>query len=411
MKKIQNWILVSILSMAPLGAQEFAYQTKVKSVDKTGYYKIMLSPDLLGKLRSDKGDLRVYDQEGKEQPYLLQREVASSTTSLFEEYKIIDKKYEKDAISHLIFHNKEKKAIDNVSIIVKNTDVQKRARLSGSDDKKNWYVIKNNYLLHSMDSKDETSELKILDFPLSDYQYFKLEINDNWRLPINILKVGNYNTQKIKGSSTTFNFRVSSQKDSAKTSYVKLELPELNYLEKLKLVVSGSEYYSREVNVLVKRNELNSKKKEITYFESVGSFRLHSNSENEFDLQGLSVDQLYLEINNRDNQALKIEKVTASYLNYYVIASLQLESAYTLRFGDETIYRADYDIKNFADQVSKDASKVVHEGVIQAKKKEELKKESSIFENSYFIWAVIGVVGLLLGFISLRMIKDIGKKE
>ncbi|MDH5367496.1 MAG: hypothetical protein OEW67_10945 [Cyclobacteriaceae bacterium] len=392
--------------------QEYTYKADVASINETAYYKIVLSPELLGKLKTDQSDLRIFDNNGKEQPYLRHQELEVSSTSLFKEYEIIEKEYKEDAISHLIFHNPEKREIDNVSFIVKNTDVQKRARLSGSDDQENWYVIKDNYLLHAMHSKNATSELKILNFPLSDYTYFRLEINDNWRLPINILKVGYYDTHLIKGISTEFDYPIAHQKDSLKTSFVKLELSEKKYLEKLSIKVSGADYYSRYTNVLVKKERLNSKKKEEVFFQSIGTFELNSNSRNEVDLGGLSVKDLYLEIDNKDNQPLIVEKVTASYLNQYAVVELEPQTNYTLKFGDKNLRSPEYDLVAFENKIIPGTTKISHSEVISLMPLKETKvKAPSIFENDYFIWFVIGAVGIVLGLISVKMIKEMGKKN
>ena len=410
MKRKLSW-LICLLWASHVYGQEFSYEAKVAPVSTSGYYKITLSPELLGKLDPYRSDLRIYDGSGKEQPYILHSEKAVSTTSLFKEYEILEKAYLQDTISYLIFENPEKRAIDNVSFIVKNTDVQKRARLSGSDDRQNWYVIKDNYLLHAMQSTEATSELKILNFPLNDYVYFKLEINDNWRLPINILKVGYYDTHQIKGISTEYDYPIISQNDSLKTSYVKLDLPESKYLEKLSLEVSGAEYYSRFANLLVRKERLNRKKKTEVYFESIGSMELNSNSRNEIQLKGQSVKTLYLEIDNKDNQPLVVEKVTASHLNRYIVAELKPNATYTLKFGEENLSTPDYDINNFVSKILPDASKTIHGDIVNLKPAEEsIDKEPGIFENPYLIWSVIGIVGLLLGIVSLKMIKEMGQK-
>lgn len=401
-----SWLLFLLYAPCVYG-QEFNFEATVTPVTQAGYYKVMLSPELLGKLKTNQSDLRIYDSSDKEQPYVLYRESAISTTSLFKEYNIIERAYEKDSLSYLTFENPNKETIDNVSFIVKNTDVQKRARLSGSDDQNNWYVIKNNYLLHAMQSTEGTSELKVLNFPSSDYRYFKLEIDDNKKLPINILKVGYYDTHQVYGVSTQFDCPVAYQKDSLKISYVKLDLSERKYVEKLKFELTGAEYYSRYAELLVRHERLNKKKKKEVYFESIGSIELNSNSRNEVNLRGLSQKEIYVEIHNKDNQPLSIVNVTASYLNKYVLTQLEPNQDYRLMFGEMSLSSPEYDLKKFADKILPGAMKTNHGTVIGRKSIEVKSNEvSNILENTYFIWTVILLVGALLGFVSLKMIKE-----
>lgn len=409
MKRKNSWLLGVLLSTSVFG-QEFTYETPLMQVADTGYYQVVLSPVFLGQAKPNLADVRIYDQGGVEQPYLLRSEQEVSTKSLFREYEITDKAYQQNAISHLIFSNPDKRAIDNVSIEVKNTDVKKRARLSGSDDLENWYVIRDNYLLHAMQSEDETTELKILNFPLSDYAYFKLEINDNWRLPINILKVGYYDTQQVKGATTTFDCPIVAQQDSLKTSYVSIVFAEPVYMEQLQLMASGADFYSRFTKVKTKRIRVDKKNKPYEYFETLGAFELHSNSENKVSFPGAIVSELSIEIDNRDNAPLKVEQVKASFLNRYAVLALNPAASYVIKLGNDQLAKPDYDIARFASQIPATSPKIVHGDIVDIRPKEE-PRAPSFWDNKYLVWLVIAVVGFGLAYISFKMIKEMGGKE
>ncbi|MEO9966717.1 MAG: hypothetical protein ABJF11_13050 [Reichenbachiella sp.] len=409
MKRKISWLFGLLISFSSQ-AQEFTYEAGIEPVSASGYYSVVLSPELLAKLRADFSDIRIYTADGKEQPYLLRKEQAVSTTSLFNEYEITEKIYKEDQISHLIFKNPDNEPIDNITFLVKNTDVQKRARLSGSEDGERWFVIKNNYLLHSMRSEEETSEFKILNFPMSDYSYFKLEINDNWKLPINILKVGNYDTRREKGLTTSFICPISEQKDSLKKSYFTIEFPEDTYVEKLNFEVSEADFFSRHTTIKMKKERLNRKKKTIQYFETLGSFNLNSNSINEVDLGGESVKTLYVEMENRDNQPLKVDSIKGSFLNRYLVVALNPGEKYTLKFGDQNLKSPDYDIIKFANQIPNDAKRITHGNMISLKEEVVENTEDGLLNSPYLIWVVIGAVGLILAFVSFKMIGEIGAK-
>ncbi|MEP2026790.1 MAG: hypothetical protein ABJH98_05170 [Reichenbachiella sp.] len=400
-------VVVLLWSTLAFG-QEFKFTADLPVVADSGYYRVLLSPELLGRTANDWSDLRVFDNEGEEQAYIKRNESKASTRSLFKEYEITDKAYKQDAISHLIFSNPTKEPIDNISFLVKNTDVKKRARLSGSDDLENWYVIKDNYLLHAMQSEEKTSEMKMLNFPLSDYGYFKLEINDNWKLPINILKVGYYDTQQVKGLSTRFNCPIISQRDSLKQSTIHIKFPEPRYLEELQLVLSGEEFYLRQAHVLVKREGVDRKKNKYEYFHSIGLFELNSNSENKMAFRGTVAQELQIQIDNRDNHPLKVESVSASYLNKYLVVELLPSMTYSMKLGDKSLVKPDYDLKAFASQIPANIPLISH-GVIENIASIEDPVQKGFWNNKYLVWFVIAVVGFALIYISLKMVKEIGK--
>ena len=406
--KILSFLFLCFLSIG--FAQEFDYSCEVEKIENKAYYKIALSPELLGSLNNNLSSLRIYDDQHIEQPYLVQQEEALAFNSLFKEYEIIEQKSKADGISYLIFSNPERKAINNVSFVVKNTDVQKRARLSGSKDRKTWYVIKNNYLLHSMHSDDATSELKMLNFPLSDYPYFKLEIDDNWRLPINILKVGYYDTQRSKGLRTEYDMELVSQVDSLKVTRLHFRSSSASYIENLKLEIEGAEYYSRNAKVMVSKT-IKRKNKVIETKEYIASANLNSNSNNEIALGGIVCTDLYIEIDNKDNKALQFTGGYASFLNRYVVADLAPEHSYEMKFGNGEMHAPEYDIAFFTNRIPANASKIKHLSIQKKKVELLLKPEVSWFAKPIVIWSVLGVVGMFLVLISMKMIKEIKTRE
>jgi hypothetical protein len=410
MKRKISWLICLVWSSA-LSAQEFNFETKIEVPKSSGFHKIMLSPELLGQAQLDLSDLRIYDENSVEQPYFVQRESQNFIKSSFREYEIISRQSKGDTLSYLIFINEKRDAIDNVSFLVINTDVQKRAKLSGSNDQKSWFAIKDNYLLHSMSRADKTTELKMLNFPLSDYLYFKLEIEDNATDPINILKVGYYDQQKTAGASTSFDFPIKNQKDSAKISTIVLELPELMYMENLQFELSGADYYARQARVLVREESKNAKNESVFYNRQIASLNFNSNRINQTAIDDLVTKQLIIEIENNDNRPLKLEKVTASFLNRYVIAELESGHSYVMKFGDTKLVAPKYDIANFEHQIPTDIP-VLRLAEIQSLQKVATPEASkSIFENVYLIWIVIGIVGSGLAFISFRMIKELGSRS
>jgi len=263
-----------------------------------------------------------------------------------------------------------------------------------------------------MYNNKETTELKILNFPLSDYEYFKLEIDDYWKLPINILKVGYYDYQEYSGQITTYEIPVIHQKDSLKRSYYKLDFTGMQYLEKLKFTMSGADYYRRHTSVLEKRKTIN-KKKEVSYYNSsIATFELNSNSNNTIHIGGKTTNELYIEINNLDNQPLKIEKVTGSFLNKYLVVELNTKDSYLIKYGDEHSKAPRYDLFAFKDQIPKNLEVINHD-IPSLTKDNEPKKisEKGFFDNKYLIWGIIGLVGILLAFVSIKMVKEIGDKK
>tara|TARA_R110002050_G_scaffold221792_2_gene357662 strand:- start:24988 stop:26226 length:1239 start_codon:yes stop_codon:yes gene_type:complete len=411
MKRILLNSLIALLVSVQVSAQNFEYSAFINPVDSSGFHKVVLNPFLLGLLNKGMYDLRIYDENNQEVPYLFSEEASSSTNATFREYEITEQHFRENEVSYLVFHNPEKKEVNNLSIVVQNTDVQKHARLSGSNDNKTWYVIKNNYLLHSMHSNSETSNLNILNFPLSNFEFFKLEIDDYWKLPIHILKVGYYDYELQKGRVTTFDIPFRWSKDTLNSSYYQLALSDSFYVEKLQFQMSGADYFNRYTQISIPETLIR-KKKEIHHSRTLRSFELNSNSDNLVNIGGFSTDSLYVEIQNQDNQPLKMQHVTGSYLNKYVIADFNPSHTYTIKFGAKNAVKAHYDLESFSDKIPTDLKMITHLAPqkINRIQPATITEEPGLFDKEIVIWIIIGVVGLLLAFVSLKMVREMGEK-
>ena len=283
--------------------------------------------------------------------------------------------------------------------------------MSGSNDQKSWYVISNDFVLHSMYNDEGTTFKKRLAFPLSDYAYFRLEIMDNAKNPINILKIGYEESKNSRGLMSRFNFRIDSQMDSADRSYIKLSLPEKMYFEKLHFQLTGADFYSRQASVYVNESIENSKNEKVIMKKWIRSFTLNSNSDNMFDIGQMRLDKLIVEIDNKDNQPLILTKVSGTYLKKYLILNLKAQTSYKLKFGNTDLRSPSYDIGYFKKQIPNKTQTAQVLNVRRLDREAKEAPEKSLFENVYLIWFVIGIVGLLLGWMSIKMIRELGRKD
>jgi hypothetical protein len=402
-------------------AQSYTWQAKLDSVIADGFYKIQLTPAITSKTQPSFSDLRIYDAQNKEMPYILQVEKPAAYAELFKEYKISNLEKEKK-LTRLILENPEKKKIDNIQLVIKNADVTKSLRLSGSDDKMHWYIIKDNYVISDVYSNQTTSTVKIFDFPLSDYKYFKIEISDSASPALNILKAGYFDSYTEDAKYTEVPEPKLSQTDSIaiKETYVKITFDEPYWVDKLYINVEGPHYYYRGCFIgTMHITTLKNGKIEKSFHPLTDGFTLSSNGNNtihwpihpQHNLTDKLPD-LYLQIINQDNPPLKVTEIKAYQITHNVIAYLQKGKPYKFVFGNDKATEPSYDLANFKDSIS--SVKTLSIGniglIAQSASKEETKTANSFFANKTVMWSALLVVLLILGAMSLKMIKEIGKK-
>lgn len=409
-----NYILLgfALLYAGISNAQNFKYEAALEPVAEEQFYSIPLRPELLAKLKEDRSDIRVFDETHKEEiPYVLHQEQGGFNLNYFQEYPIVENKSVPKRYTQLIIQNRSKTAIDNFCIISKNSDVYKTAKLSGSQDQKSWFVIKDDYFLGSLYSENSIQSQLTINFPLSDYPYFKLEISDSLNEPLYIQKIGCYAIRKVESLYDALPKPLITQSDSAhlKQSFIRIKFTEPYPIHKFSLVFSGPKFYNR--SACIYRVNTTNDGKENT--EIIYAFRVFSNGENILYINEHPSQEYLLVIDNQDNKALKLDAFLGYGLKTDLRAPLKPQTQYSLKFGDPKTNAPVYDLEYFKDSIPAQPKEIA---VLEIKSRPETTLEyappaQQWFKNKLWIWLSLGLVAILMAYISFKMIKDLDKRK
>jgi hypothetical protein len=404
-------LLLSILFISVYTAfsQDFKWESKTDITNSKGFTEIVLKPEITGKLRSDMGDIRLYDSNNNEVPYIQYSEKPVLYKELFKEYKILEKAHHYD-YTRLVIHNPDKSEITNFSLVIKNADVRKWLRLNASDDQKEWFALKDYYYFQSFYNDDNTSEIRVLNFPRSNYEYYELLVYDYFDNPINIIKAGYYDLSVDSGRYVRTEIPVVSQKDTLKQSIIRITFPEQQYIDKLQFEIEGPDFYYRDAQVCLARNSTIKGEAKVNY-EQVASMKISSNSDNSIAFSNYPVKEVFLIIDNFDDKPLYIKSATGFQLNHYLTANLDGESTYTLKFGNPKLDPPVYDLKFFADSIPDNLPHITTGSISVINKENSQISDKPFYSSPIFLWIVLGLVALILGMITLKMVKDMKKNE
>ncbi len=406
MKTLLLFLIVTFNVAITSQALPFEWKADLDSVEKSGFYDIYLPPDLTACLNERFSDIRLYDAQGTEVPYLQKAEVFESHRKTFIEYGIVSKEH-LTGKTVLVLENPEKTRINNINLRIRNADVRKKVLVSGSEDQKDWYLIKDTFYLQSIFSHKETYELKIINFPLSDYRYYKIEISDRESPPIDIQAAGYYDRHTQNGKFSPVEEPSVTQIDSVpdKRTYVYINFERQQYIDRLVFDLKGPRYYLRQATLYeLKKVKIKRRKARIRKVR-IKTMTLQSNEVAIMDLHKLAGKKLLLQIDNHDNPPLTVQKVTGFQLNQYLTAYLEKDQVYSVRFGNPNIVHPVYDLAYFKNKIPERVPMVR----IQEKQKIHriMHQVTAILStNKSLIWAAILVVMLLLGFLTLRMVNE-----
>ncbi|GAB2528812.1 hypothetical protein [Rufibacter soli] len=396
------------------GAQDFSWQAQLPPATQKGYHRLLLTPEIIGHLQLGLEDVRLFNQAGQTVPYLLRTEVPVQYKRLFKPYQILSYARRPGGMSEVLVHNPQQRAINNISLLIGNAEVRKQVSLSGSDDRQNWYVLKERDWLYAIQSTQSTAELKLLDFPLSKYRYFKLQLNDSTSAPLNILKAGYYDTYSEAGKYTRIPIQSFSRKDSADThfTYLRLTFGQPVYPDQVAVHISGPDFYHRPGRVVLGKKRIyerrgKPRRRRSRLQEISVPLLLNSNAPAVVDLPRRRVEKLEVQIENGDSPPLVIDSVQVLQLNRYLVADLDSGQTYTLRYGDEKLSAPNYDLAFFQDSIPKDIPLLVPQPA-KALKTENAKGPRG---SKMLIWAAIALLALGLGYMTVKLLRDMDKKK
>jgi hypothetical protein len=388
-------------------SQEFNAHASLPIVEKDGFYRITLTSEVTPYINSEFSNIRILDNDNRELPYIFEVDAMKDAGSQFNEYQIEETSILQDSCTVIILTNPAQTAINNISLSIKNAAVSKEATLSGSDDRKTWYALKDRFQFGYAENPHGTTEIKIIAFPNSNYKYYRLVINDTKSPPLNVIKAGYYTSisQEARYIQVSPKTVTQSNDSKRKMSHVKITLDTPNFVDKVSWTISGIPYYLRRGSLYAERERINKKGKKETYLEFLLPVQLNSRQENVAFIPTAKAGSFLLEIENDDNPPLEISDLKLYQLNRHLTAWLKKDQSYLLKFGDNDMSPPVYDLAFFQDSISANLISL-KPGTVSRKIIEATADQRRIFTTQSFIWGAIIIVIIFLGFMSVKMIRE-----
>ena len=401
--KTINYLLVLLATSFCFGQQITTGKINAK-ID--GLHKIVLPTIIRSMSNEDLSDFRIIDSKGNEVPYFMTESTDFLSNSNFKTYKIVSQSEIQKKQSILIFENPEK-TINEVTLTIANYEGEKTFTISGSNDQKQWFGISNDNYLTDLNTSDATTVLKTISFPLNNYKYIKIVLDDKMSLPIRIINVGYFNSKAIENSFSLLKYhsKTITELKSEKKTLIHFEFDYATNIEQIKFQISNPKLYQR--NASIYKNETRQVKNKMERFQNdLGHFELHSDSKNSFNLSGIKEKDFYIEIDNQDNQPLTIDEVQFFQKPIAIICDLKATENYTINTGNKDLTKPVYDIANFKNNISSNLPITTIYEVQVLKKSAENIAPKAIWQQSWFMWLCITIGGLSIVYFTRNLMRD-----
>lgn len=402
--------LISLFSFLIIGISSAQnYQGKINKVSENGLHQILLTPEVRSASQNNTDFLRIFDSKNNEVPYVIYN--GKSSNSSFKNFAIISKTAVPNFATSIIISNENVLNLDNLTLKIANTDVDKKYNISGSNDQKEWFGLVSNKVISGLSEAGKTSVERNFSFPLNNYKFLKIDFIDKNSLPINILEAGleeNHSVNQSKTELQNFTQKIDTDRKQKQTR-ITITFQNPQVIDGIGFDISAPSYYLRDASILINKTRIYKKSTE-NYAENIYAFQLNSKNKNRFDFQSFLTKEFTVEIDNQDNPVLEIKKIKIFQSPVSILTDMKSNENYTLKI-DSTWSAPQYDLANSGIDFNQNypvATISNLEKLDAAKSKEEAK---TFWQTPLFMWICIVLAVVIIGYFALGLIKDMNKEN
>lgn len=397
--------LMAYAAMLAAVVQAQRWKAELPTVDSAGLHAIVLSPEMIGRSSAGAADVRIQDAAGNAMPYVFAVAQARTEEVGWAPFNVI----RNEATSRWTIVELEKPAgepfVEEIRLTIRNTNAMKSMRITGSDDKHNWYMLADGLLMGAWSSPGRTQQ--IISIPASDYRFVRLALNDSLTPPLQILAAEWRHATSIAGTWTDIDDATWAISDSAGISRIRVTCPYDATIDRIEFVVEDTGRYLRTCAIermFETTTGRDHKRRVQTRSDRSLTFQLSSDDPALVDVPALQLDTFTIVIDNGDDRPLKIADIKLKQLRRWLLADLQPGRHYTITTGDPKRQAPQYDMVHFKDRLRSPIATLQHGPLVALAT--AAPEGPAIDPSRWWIWAGLVAVLGLVGFMAVRMLRE-----
>lgn len=383
----------------------YDYKRQLKGVSQQ-WHKIILPNDVFGETSPSLTDLRIFgiteSNDTIEAPYLL-RLTTEKTSNKEVAFNLLNTAHNKKGY-YFTFEVPATEPINQIELEFARENFDWRVKLEGSQNQEDWFTILENYRILSIKNGLTDFQFTKLKFPNSKYRFYRVFINS--RQKPELVNAGISLKKTTEGKFRDYaieKFAIKENRDVKQTE-IHIELQQPVPVSYLKIEIKDTFDYYRPVTIDYLVDSIKTEKGWILDYETLTSGTLNSIEKNEFKFNSTVAQKLKILVHNQDNQPLTIDTVQVKGYVHELVARFTEPATYFLVYGNKNASSPQYDIKRFSDKIPK-ALTTLELGEGLAIEKEGDPSTEPLFKNKAWLWTIMGLIILLLGWFSLKMIR------
>lgn len=410
MKHLKSLLSTFLIVLSYLSTQaqwsSYNYERPIEGITED-WHSIKIPDGVFSKVNPSLNDIRIYGISEKndtlEVPYLLKVNQEKWLTEK-RSFEIINTSKKNDGY-YYTFKLEDIEPITDIELVFKNSNFDWKTKLEGSTDQQEWFTILDDYRILNIKNESTDYRFTRLVFPAASYRYFRLWIKTDSQPELETA----YISELTRSEGTLVNHAVKSikttQNKTRKTTEIIFKLDQPVPVSSLKINVESDFDYFRSVNLSYLADSLKTEKGWKYNYQTFKKGTLNSLEDNEFNFKSIIAQNFKFVINNNDNQPLEITTVEVQGFQHELIARFSEPANYKMVYGNKNASSPNYDISKFKENIPKELT-ALEIGAEQSIAKPEQAGISALFENEIWLWGIMGVIILILGGFTFKMLKN-----
>jgi hypothetical protein len=399
-------LLLLCANIANAQTNAYKFKRSITGVNSV-WHKMALPDDLYKKANAGFEDLRIFGINGKdttEVPYLLKQRADKVTTNDIT-FKQINQSTNPNGY-YYTFQSPAINLINQIKLAFKQENFDWKVTLEGSNDNKEWFAILSDYRILSIKNNDTDYQFTKLNFPDSKYQYFRIAVKSPVQPELLEAKISK--TDTIKGTYQEVKYQSFDLKNdvSKKETVIDVTLANPVPLSYLKLNAQSDFDFYRSIKIEYATDSFKTDKGIQYNYANLYEGTISSLEEPAFNFVNTITSRLKITIQNNDNKPLRLSGLQLKGNIYEIIARFdQPKAEYALYYGNEKATAPVYEIEKFESKIPTGLTGV-NVGAEQKNPAYTIKTEKPLFENKAWLWVLMAVIIVLLGWFSFKMLRN-----
>jgi hypothetical protein len=384
---------------------EYNYKIELKGVTND-WHRIVLPNSVFEELDTSLNDIRIFgitaENDTIEVPYLLKikSEKIKNTTIRFRK---INESF--NASGHFFtFEIPSETPVNIIKLDFEQQNFDWRVQLDGSQDNKEWFTISKDYRILSINNNLSSYQFSRISFPDSKYRYYRVFIETKDKPILNSATIDFKETKEADFQNYEISKFQSSRNSATKKTEIEITLKERIAVSLIKLNVEDSFDYYRPITIQYLTDSVETEKGWKSNYQTLSTNTLSSIEESSFRFKSRLLQKLKIIIYDGDNQPLAINSVETKGYMHELIGRFTQPAEFYLVYGNDKPMKANYDIAKFANNIPEKSTdlQLMQPQLIE---KTATNSMGPLFENKIWLWLMMGLIILILGYFSLKMIQ------